>query len=339
LLRRRVRTSAVAKLYGAAAAAAVSLSVAPPALAASPPSYEFRIAGKPLSEALIDFAVQSNLSIGGVSACAGRTEGLNGRYTVEEGLRRLLDGANCRFRRVASDTVRILPMERIEAAPVTEGPAPPPPPPAPSEQVLQEVVVTATKRAAVVDQLPYAVSALGSEALKDAGAVDIDDVASQLASFSTTNLGPGRDKILLRGLSDGVFTGRTQSTVGVYLDNVPITYNAPDPDLHLGDLDTVEVLRGPQGTLYGGGTMSGIYRIVPRKPELDELSGSFRGGVTSTLGGGLSDQVEGAINAPLVKDRLAIRAMAYQDIEGGYIDDINLRQNQIDRSVRTGGRA
>jgi outer membrane receptor protein involved in Fe transport len=316
------------------------LLAAPSALAATSPSYEFHISPKPLGEALIDFAVQSNLSIGGVSACVGRTEGLNGRYTVDEGLRRLLDGANCRFRRVASDTVRILPPERAQAAPAPQGPAPAPPPPAPPPDLtLQEVVVTATKRTAAVDQLPYAISALNADALQVAGAMDIEDVASQLTSFSTTNLGPGRDKILIRGLSDGVFTGRTQSTVGVYLDDVPITYNAPDPDLHIGDLDMVEVLRGPQGTLYGGGAMSGIYRIVPRKPELDQVSGSFRAGLAETLGGGPSSEVEGAINAPLVKDRMAIRALAYQDVAGGYIDDINLHQNQIDRSVRTGARA
>jgi outer membrane receptor protein involved in Fe transport len=338
LLKRRVRTSAAARLKGVAVAAG-SLLIAPSVLAAGVPAYDFHIADKPLSEALIDFAVQSNLSIGGVSTCAGRTLGLRGRYTVDEGLRRLLDGSNCRFRRVAADTVRILPLERTEPVVAPEAQALPPPPPPQPELMLQEVVVTATKRAAVVNQLPYAISALGSEDLQAAGAVDIDDVASQLASFSTTNLGPGRDKILLRGLSDGVFTGRTQSTVGVYLDDVPITYNAPDPDLHLGDLDTVEVLRGPQGTLYGGGTMSGIYRIVPRKPELDELSGSFRGGVIETQGGGLGDQAEGTVNAPLVKNRLALRAMAYQDVEGGYIDNINLHQNQVDRSVRTGGRA
>jgi outer membrane receptor protein involved in Fe transport len=322
-----------------------ALLIARSAMAAGSPSYEFHIAPKPLGEALIDFAVQSNLSIGGVAACSGRTDGLNGRYTVDEGLRRLLDGANCRFRRVTSDTVRILPLERTEPAPAPQGPAAPPPPtpapPPPSEPglTLQVVVVNATKRAAAVDQLPYAISALGADDLATAGAVNIDDIASQLTSFSTTNLGPGRDKILLRGLSDGVFTGRTQSTVGVYLDDVPITYNAPDPDLHIGDLDAVEVLRGPQGTLYGGGTMSGIYRIVPHKPELDEVSGSFRGGLTETLGGGISNETEGAINAPLVMDRLAIRAMAYQDVQGGYIDDIKLHQNQIDRSVRTGGRA
>jgi iron complex outermembrane recepter protein len=310
-----------------------------PALAASP-AYEFRIPAKPLSEALIDFAVQSNLSIGGVSACAGRTSGLSGRHTADDALTLLLQGSNCRFRRISSDTIRILPAERPEPAQITLARPEPLLPPEPEVRPeVQEVVVSATKRAAVVDQLPYAISAIDSEALQAAGAVDIDDVASQLASFSTTNLGPGRNKILLRGLSDGVFTGRTQSTVGVYVDDVPITYNAPDPDLHIGDLDKIEILRGPQGTLYGGGTMSGIYRIVTRKPELDELSGSFRGGLATTDGGGLSDQVEGMVNVPLVKDKAAVRVMAYQDIDGGYIDDINLHQDQIDSTIRTGARA
>jgi len=316
-------------------AGALLLLLAPAAMAAGEPVYQFRIPAKPVSEALIDFAVQSNLSIGGGGVCPGISPGLTGTFTVDDGLRRLLTGAGCRFRRVASNTIRILP-----------APAPPPAvghsrpaerqeePPA----ILQEVVVNATKRAAVVDQLPYAVSALGQEELRVSGATDIEDLAAQLASLSTTNLGPGRDKILLRGLSDGVFTGRTQSTVGLYLDDVPITYNAPDPDLHLGDLDAIEVLRGPQGTLYGGGTMSGIYRIVTRKPELDEESGSLRVGGGLTLGGGASDQEEGVINLPLAGDRAAVRAMIYQDVDGGYISDLNLHQSNIDRSVRTGGR-
>ncbi|MFH7396949.1 TonB-dependent receptor plug domain-containing protein, partial [Pseudomonas syringae group genomosp. 7] len=83
------------------------------------------------------------------------------------------------------------------------------------------------------------------------------DIGFQVAGLTTTNLGPGRDKILLRGLSDGAFTGQTQSIVALYLDEVPITYNAPDPDLRLADLERVEVMRGPQGTLYGGGTIGG----------------------------------------------------------------------------------
>ena len=313
------------------------MPAASPALAAGSPLYQFHIAPKPTGEALIDFAVQSNLSVGGIADCGGESRGLNGRFTAEDGLRLLLAGSDCSFRRMASDTIRIQPARPAAAAAIAEPAA------LPAESwpmpVVQEVVVNATKRAANLDQLPYAVSALNADDMRTAGAVDVDEIASKLASFSTTNLGPGRDKILLRGLSDGVFTGRTQSTVGVYLDDVPVTYNAPDPDLHIGDLDSVEVLRGPQGTLYGGGSMSGIYRIVPSKPELDHPSGSIRTGIATTQGGGLSDQLEGMINAPIVTDQLGVRAMVYQDVEGGYIDNIDLHQAQIDRTVRTGGRA
>jgi outer membrane receptor protein involved in Fe transport len=313
--------------------------LAPPAIAAGDLVYEFHIPSKPIAEALIDFAVQSNLSVGGIAACPGVSATLTGSFTVDDGLKRLLAGAGCRFRRVASNTIRILPPAKAGAGPPTVASrAPPLGESVGSPAILQEVVVTATKRAAEVDQLPYSVSALGHDALRVAGATDIEDVAVQLASLATTNLGPGRDKILLRGLSDGAFTGRTQSTVGLYLDNVPITYNAPDPDLHLGDLDSIEVLRGPQGTLYGGGTMSGIYRIVTHKPDLGELSGSVRGGGELTLGGAASNEEEGVVNVPLIGDRVAARAIVYQDVDGGYISDINLHQSNVDTSVRTGGR-
>ncbi len=320
-------------------AAALLAFVGPQAFAADRPVRQFRIPAKPVAEALIDFAVQSNLSIGGAAACAGRSDELVGVFTVEDGLKRLLADTGCGFRRVAPETYRILPPKNPPSR--VQGIAPHSVERPPSDEVgpvLQEVVVNATKRAAVVDQLPYAVSALSQRDLRVAGATDIEDIAGQLASLATTNLGPGRDKILLRGLSDGVFTGRTQSTVGIYLDNVPITYNAPDPDLHLGDLDAIEVLRGPQGTLYGGGTMSGIYRIVTRKPELDQFSGSVRIGGALTLDGGASNQEEGVLNIPFAGDRAAIRAMVYQDVDGGYISDLNLHSSNIDRSVRTGGR-
>jgi iron complex outermembrane receptor protein len=318
-------------------AGALLAALAPAAWAANAPIYQFRIPAQSISEALIDFAIQSNLSIGGTAACSGRTTGLSGTFTIDDGLTRLLSGADCRFRRVAFDTVRILPGRAPPAGAVAAKPPSRVTEPS-AAAILQEVVVNATKRAAAVDQLPYAVSALSQDDLRVSGATDIEDVAAQLASLSTTNLGPGRDKILLRGLSDGAFTGRTQSTVGIYLDNVPITYNAPDPDLHLGDLDAIEVLRGPQGTLYGGGSMSGIYRIVTRKPELDERSGSVRAGGGLTLGGAASNQEEGTVNLPLPGGRAAVRAMVYQDVDGGYIDDINLHQANIDRSVRTGAR-
>ncbi len=111
-------------------------------------------------------------------------------------------------------------------------------------------------------------TAVTGDRIGRSGVTGMQGLDSLVSGMTVTNLGPGRNKILLRGISDGVFTGLTQSTVGLYLDLTPITYSAPDPDLKLIDIDRVEVLRGPQGTLYGTGPIGGVVRIVTRRPEL-----------------------------------------------------------------------
>ncbi len=306
--------------------------------------YAFAIQPKSASEALIEFAVQANISIGGVQACRGASAGLIGRYGIDDGLTQLLSKTGCGFRRVASDTIEVFalpapnPPASASASRVSTPPRRNRPPPTTDIVETSPVIVTTTKRAALIGSLPYAISALGHDQLAEAGAQDVSDVAAQIPGLSTTNLGLGRDKILLRGLSDGVFTGRTQSTVGIYLDDVPITYNAPDPDLQLADVEAIEVLRGPQGSLYGGGAMSGVYRIVTRKPELDQWSGYGRIGGSLTQEGAPSQEYEGMLNAPLITDRLAVRAVAYQTTEGGYIDATDLRLSNVDLTTRKGAR-
>mgnify|MGYP002129220202 CR=1 FL=1 len=171
-----------------------------------------------------------------------------------------------------------------------------------------------------------------------AGISDAADLALITPAMTTTNLGPGRDKILLRGLSDGAFTGRTRSTVGVYLDDSPITYNAPDPALRLVDVERLEVIRGPQGALYGAGSLSGIFRIVTNKSDLDRFSGEAAISYGDTLSGASSYAVDGVINAPIVTGKLGLRAIAYQAVDGGYLDDVNLRLSDVDRTLRQGGR-
>jgi len=116
--------------------------------------------------------------------------------------------------------------------------------------------VTATKRVRDPRQLAVSITAVGGGDLKATGASDAAEGAAQLDILST-NLGPGRDKLLLRGLSDGAYTGRARSTVATYLDDLPINYNAPDPDLRLVDVERVEIARGPQSTLFGAGFLSG----------------------------------------------------------------------------------
>lgn len=325
--------------WSAFACAAVLAPCAPEARAAN--AYVFAIQPKTASEALIEFAVQANISIGGVNACHGLSAGLNGRYSIDDGLTRLLANTGCGFHRVAPDTVGVFvqPAAPLPARPVAQPRQGQPQTTPEPMAAVSPLVVTTTKRSALISTLPYAISAIGRDQLVEAGAKDIGDIAAQIPGLATTNLGLGRDKILLRGLSDGVFTGRTQSTVGIYLDDVPITYNAPDPDLQLADVRAVEVLRGPQGSLYGGGAMSGVYRIITRKPMFDAWAANARAGVSFTQQGALSQEFEGMLNAPLISDATAMRLVAYQTVEGGYIDATDLRLANVDKTTRTGARA
>ncbi|MDZ4376245.1 MAG: TonB-dependent receptor, partial [Phenylobacterium sp.] len=204
--------------------------------------------------------------------------------------------------------------------------------------LVSEVVVTATKRTAALDRLPAGVSAISRRQVETTRSLDVGQTVGQLAGVLTTNLGPGRDKLLIRGLSDGAFTGRTRSTVGTYLDDAPINFNAPDPDLRLVDIDRVEVVRGPQGALYGSGALAGIYRIVTAKPDLATVSAGVSVTGALTEGGDASRELDGYVNLPIVRDRIALRLVAYEEVQGGYLDDVNLGIANVDQTRRDGGR-
>lgn len=291
----------------------------------------FTIPPRSYTDALIDLGLQANISVLGTASCGagGRVE-LSGRHSIREALDRLLDGAPCRYTIVDARTVRILPAAQQVATPMRDAPRPP--------ALVSEVVVTATKRPVALDQLPAGISAISREQIIATRAVDVGQTTGQLAGVLTTNLGPGRDKLLIRGLSDGAFTGRTRSTVSTYLDDAPINYNAPDPDLRLVDIDRIEVVRGPQGALYGSGSLAGIYRIVTRKPDLERPAFGLTAGVASTKGGDASHEFDGYANIPLIRDRIGVRIAAYEDVQGGYLDDVNLRIANVDQTRRDGGR-
>lgn len=294
----------------------------------------FSIPPRSYTDALIDLGLQADISILGTASCGadGRV-GLSGRHSVREGLDRLLDGAPCRYAIIDARTVRILPSTTAQA-PTAAASHDVPRAPA----LVSEVVVTATKRPASMDQLPAGVSAISREQIAATRAVDVGQTTGQLAGVLTTNLGPGRDKLLIRGLSDGAFTGRTRSTVATYLDDAPINYNAPDPDLRLVDIDRIEVVRGPQGALYGSGSLAGIYRIVTSKPDLEQAAFGATAGVAWTRGGDRSTELDGYASIPIVKERIALRIAAYRDVQGGYLDDVNLRIANVDQTRRDGGR-
>ena len=291
---------------------------------------QFSIAPKPYRDALIDLAVQADVSLLNAQICGpGGRVSLRGTYTLDQALSHLLGGAPCAFRIIDARTVRILPPTA----------SPPPHQVSAASPLVTELIVTARRRPERLDSLPAGVSAISGEQLRATGSGDTRDTAGQLVGVTMTNLGPGRDKLLMRGLSDGAFTGRARSTVGTYLDDVPVNYNAPNPDLRLVDVERVETVRGPQGALYGSGALAGVYRIVANKPDLTMASAGVAVSAATTKGGSPSHEVEAFWNAPLVTDRAALRLVAYSDLQGGYLDNVALGLSDVDRTTRTGGRA
>ncbi len=304
----------------------MAFGVGDPAEAASA-RIQFHIEPKPYSEALLDIAQQANVTLIGAGACAGVSRSsLTAVLTLEQALGQLLAGAPCAARIVAPGAVEVTRLVQAE-------PARPPP-----SVTLSELLVTATKRIRNPHQLAVAVTAIPRGQIEATGATDAGEAAGQLAGVLATNLGPGRNKLLLRGLSDGAYTGRARSMVATYLDDIPVNYNAPDPDLRLVDTERVEVARGPQGALYGAGSLSGVYRIVSRKPDLQQVSAELRGSGALTRGGAPSGSVEGHVNYPAWRGVVGLRLSAYEEIQGGYLDDISQQRSNVDRTERRGAR-
>ena len=292
-------------------------------------------------EALLTLALQTRRSLGGdVRACRGTSPALHGVVPLRVALDRLLAGSGC------AATVRadgaILVSHAHSPAPRPR-PAPPTPPvDAPvveaSETQLSDIIVTVERRPETPEEVTAALTAISDLQIDRGGISDMIGVASLTAGMTVTNLGSGRNKILLRGMSDGAFTGLTQSTVALYLNQIPITYSAPDPDLKLFDIDRIEVLRGPQGTLYGTGPIGGVIRTVTRRPDTEAFYGEVSLTHSLTRSGGLNTDYAAMANLPILEGRAAIRAVVYEEEFSGYINDVALNLPQVNEGGRRGGR-
>jgi outer membrane receptor protein involved in Fe transport len=157
--------------------------------------------------------------------------------------------------------------------------------------------------------------------------------------LASTSLGPGRNKLYIRGVADSSFNGPSQSIVGQYLGDVRLTFNAPDPSLQLYDIKSVELLEGPQGTLYGTGSLGGILRLVPNDPDSAAFAASASAGLLAVGHGGLGGDASAMLNLPIIRDRLALRAVGYASEEPGYIDDLGRGRSDVNATQVHGGRA
>jgi iron complex outermembrane receptor protein len=331
----------IAALRGRAAPPALLALLAAGPLVAFPldaraaESRVFHLPAEPVERALVRFAVQGGVSVGGLPAppCGGISRPTYGLMSSTRALGRLLP-AGCGFEAIDARSFRVIGVAapRPRAAPASATPAAPAPDP------LDELVVTAERRPEPLIGRAYAISVVAHEDLERLGGRSFADAALQVVGVTVTNLGSGRNKIFVRGLSDGSFTGHTQSTVGLYLDDVPITYSAPDPDLRLVDIDRVEVLRGPQGTLYGSGSIGGIVRIVTAKPDPDAFAGSVSVEAMTTAHGANGTGLDGMLNLPVLGGEGALRLVAYRDERPGYIDNPRLGLADVNYGQRSGVR-
>ena len=189
----------------------------------------------------------------------------------------------------------------------------------------EEIVVTAQKRASTVQATPISITAVGGEELQERGITNFTALAGDTPGVSMKTEGPGQTEIEMRGMTS---SGGNSATVGFYLDDIPMTAPAGaqngkvviDPSLY--DLNRVEVLRGPQGTLYGSGSMGGTVRLITNQPDLMDYHGTAESVLSGTQGGGLNHDNNFMLNIPLVQDKLALRVVGTEAFTSGWIDRI-----------------
>ncbi|WP_183026429.1 TonB-dependent receptor [Variovorax sp. UMC13] len=297
----------------------------------------FDIGGGELKTALDAYIAQGGVQllykvddVKGVS-----TRGVKGALSPEEALARLLEGTPLLTRRGADGAIVI-----HVAAPVPTAPRPSTEAP----QSLESVTVTATRRREPVREVPMQVNVMKAETLERAGAKNLADYVAEQPGVNLTSSGSVGGTLTMRGLTMGPVQGI--ATVGVYVDDVATGLssagaNGGNTPLDMGmlDLSHIEVLRGPQGTLYGAGAMSGVLKYATNQPDTLEFGGSVRFGTSWTQSGGMGFTTGAVLNVPIKEDVAAVRFAAFTDRVGGSYDAVGRAAGQnIDRGHTDGGR-
>jgi iron complex outermembrane receptor protein len=201
-----------------------------------------------------------------------------------------------------------------------------------SEMVLEEVTVTARKRAESLQDVPFSIAARTEQQMRESGIVSLEDVSRTVASFSVQNLGPGQSQVAIRGASAGQVVRDqpgVKEQVGVYLDESVISLSLFTPEVDLFDMNRVEVLRGPQGTLYGSGSLSGTVRYITNQPDNDAFSSAVEADLNTVDNGGSGGYAKAYVNSPM-GDNAAGRISAWYKETPGWT-----AAHQPDGSINT----
>jgi outer membrane receptor protein involved in Fe transport len=343
----------LAILTAGVGAAATSSAADPPPTAQT---VQFDIKPQSLASALNALALQSHQQILFTPEIAkGKTtHGVKGALTADAALGQLLIGTGLSSSRSA-DGMILVSQADAKGASASSGP-PSAPSGASNDQSpskstptqgptrLEEVIVTAQKRKERLIDVPESVTVLNPDTLTAQGALQLRDYADRIPGVSLDTQGAGFTKITIRGLTTG-YNSDVLSSTAIYVDEVPFGSSTiygtgvfTSLETSLFDMERIEVLKGPQGTLYGADAMGGLIKYVTKPPSTERFGGQAQVGLASTVSGGLSYNAAASVNAPLVDDKLALRASSWYSRDGGYIDNLALGQKDVDRSGIYGGR-
>src|SRR5216684_3808138 len=202
------------------------------------------------------------------------------------------------------------------------------PPNAASSDQISEIIVTAQRREENIQNVPVTIQVLTGETIAQLNVTTLDDFVRYLPNVTRSGSGPGQNNIFMRGLSTGNQSLQGSGGVGsfphvaVYLDEQSVQLPGRNLDVYAADLERIEVLEGPQGTLFGAGAQAGVVRYITNKPKLDVTEVNADAGYAITAGGDPSTSVDATFNLPLVGDTLAARVVVYDEARGGYINNI-----------------
>jgi iron complex outermembrane recepter protein len=293
---------------------ALAQPVAPATLAADIPA-------QPLDHALAAFAHQTGLQLIYVSDVVRnlRSHIAPAGLSPQDALARLLQGTGLQSQFLTAHSVRILAAPRPEAIATVKRLA---------HEAAQEVIVTANRREENLQDVPVTIQTLNGEQLKQLGVTTFSNLLQYTPNVTYSGNGPGTGNIFIRGLGFDSTGNQSQSTtapfanVALYLDDQPMQFPQRNNDVYMADMERIEILEGPQGTLFGGGAQAGALVYVTNKPKLDVTMADFSAGYGITAGGGSNASLSATLNLPLVVDKLAARAVIFSEHQGGYIDNV-----------------
>lgn len=314
--------------------AALFLSMPMTGACAQVQTFAFDMPRQPLGQALREYArISGEQIIFTNDLVQGRfAPALHGTFDAHDALTQLLSGSGL----VADHAPSGGEMIREKAQPRAENSAP--------DATVETVLVTAEKRAEPLKEVPSSISVLTGEQLEGLHANSLNDYFSLIPGLQMQSGGlPGKGQLSIRGINSG--QGQTSATVGFYIDDAPVGSDSPItygarllPEIDPFDLERVEVLRGPQGTLYGAGSMGGLIKFVTVTPDPTSFSGAFGTGISAVEDGGIGYLVHGTVNVPLIQDKLALRVTGYDNDSPGWVDNVATGRNNVNRAVTNGGR-